>query len=114
MTDKKVKKKLSHTAQIRSLRERLKLEEKLRANGWKNYHIARNKLNKIEMIFPKNYYRITYKSAGFRTEDPEVKIESEYCEILENFSPQLAIEEIISKLKWKDSFKLINIEKLGC
>ena len=107
MEKKKPRKKKSMSMQIKSLRKKNNELEEWGYRGWRNYNKEKEKLEKINKILPKKYFKIKFKSQS----SVGHYVESE--QIRENFTLNMAIDDIKEKLALPQSFELIDVKILN-
>lgn len=107
--NKEIKKKKgkSLSAQLVSLRERLKYAE----NSFYEYRVQigdlRNQLSRMKALLPLKYYKIKFKIKA------QNDLVYEYTEIIEEFIAQLAIEKLLRNKMHPDTFELLDITCLA-
>jgi chromosome segregation ATPase len=106
-TPKTKKKKISLSAQIKKLKDRIKELEIYNQEAWDKYHELNREIDDLSGIINRKYYLINFKIKANSGE------EFSYNETYEAYSLQSAIRKLKKNKTHPDTFKLIDLKIFG-
>jgi hypothetical protein len=107
VANEKKKKKKSWTARLNEARESIRYWEKRYDEQWKRFRSLRDRIEEIDKVYPKKYFKIKFKIKANLGHEVETE------EIIEDFSLNLAIITLKKNKTFPDSFQLVDVKILN-